>query len=85
MFWVLKKPSHRDASFEYPQHMFWLRKKKNNFQVHTLIWRPEKQNINLLDSDEFSHTDKSIKMGLSITYFKGTQADISQLWYISVP
>ena len=34
------KPSHRDGSFEYPQHMFWLRYKKYNFQVHTLIWGP---------------------------------------------
>ena len=23
-----KEPSHRDGSFEYPQHMFWLRNKK---------------------------------------------------------
>ena len=33
-----KEPSHRDGSFEYPQHMFWLRNKKNNFQLRTLIW-----------------------------------------------
>ena len=32
-----KEPSHRDDSFEYPQHMFWLRNKKNKFQVRTLI------------------------------------------------
>ena len=25
--------SHWDGSFEYPQHMFWMRNKKNNFQV----------------------------------------------------
>ena len=25
---------------EYPQHMFWLRNKKNNFQLRTLNWRP---------------------------------------------
>ena len=31
-----KEVSHRDGSFEYPQHMFWLRNKKNNFLVHTL-------------------------------------------------
>ena len=37
-FWCSKEPSHRDSSFEYPQHMFWLRDKKNNFQLHTLIW-----------------------------------------------
>ena len=35
-FWVLK----RTVSFEYPQHMFWLRNKKNNFQLRTLIWGP---------------------------------------------
>ena len=31
-----KEPSHRDGSFEYPQHMFWLRNKKNIFQLHNL-------------------------------------------------
>ena len=35
-----KEPSHKDGSFEYPQHMFWLRNKKNNFQLHTLILGP---------------------------------------------
>ena len=24
-----------------PEHMFWLRNKKNDFQIHTLIWRPD--------------------------------------------
>ena len=37
-FWCSEEPSHRDGSFEYPQHMFWLRNKENNFQLHTLIW-----------------------------------------------
>ena len=27
-------------SFEYPKHMFWLRNKKNKFQLHTLIFGP---------------------------------------------
>ena len=40
-FWCSKEPSHRDGSFEYPQNMFWLRNKKNNFQLCTLIWRPD--------------------------------------------
>ena len=31
-FGCSKESSHRDGSFEYPKHMFWLRKKKNNFQ-----------------------------------------------------
>ena len=37
-----KEPSHWDGSFEYPQHMFWLRNKTNYFLVvHTLnlfVW-----------------------------------------------
>ena len=40
MFGSSKEPTHRDGSLEYPQHMFWLRNKNNNFQLHTLIWRP---------------------------------------------
>ena len=39
-FGFSKEPSHRDGSFEYLQHMFWLRNKKNNFQLRTLIWGP---------------------------------------------
>ena len=31
MFLVLKTPSHYDGSFEYPQHMFRLRNKKQLF------------------------------------------------------
>ena len=30
-FGCSKELSHQDGSFEYPQHMFWLRNKKNNF------------------------------------------------------
>ena len=33
-----KEPSHREGSFEYPQHMFRLKIKKNNFQLRILIW-----------------------------------------------
>ena len=40
-FGCSNEPSHRDSSFEYPQHMFWLRNKKDNFHLHTLIWGPE--------------------------------------------
>ena len=35
-FGCSKEPSHWDGSFEYPQHMFWLRNKKINFSLHTL-------------------------------------------------
>ena len=31
---------HQEGSFEYPQHMFWFRNKKNNFLVYTLILGP---------------------------------------------
>ena len=39
-FGCSKEPSHRDGCFKYPQHMFWLRNNKNNFQLRTLIWGP---------------------------------------------
>ena len=32
-FWCSKEPSQRDGSFEYQQHMFWLRKKKISFKI----------------------------------------------------
>ena len=35
-FGCSKEPSHRDDSFEYPQHMFWFRNKKIIFLLHTL-------------------------------------------------
>ena len=31
-----KEPTHRDGSFECPQHMFWLRNKKVKFSLRTL-------------------------------------------------
>ena len=47
VFWALKKQSHLDSSFEYPQHIFWLRNMKNNFQILTLIWGPGFQLVRL--------------------------------------
>ena len=35
-FGCSKEPSHRDGSFEYPQHMFWLRIKEIIVLVRTL-------------------------------------------------
>ena len=35
-FGCSKAPSHGDGSFEYTQHMFWLRNKKINYLVRTL-------------------------------------------------
>ena len=37
---VAQKNCLIEMFFEYPQHMFWLRNKKNNFQLRTFIWRP---------------------------------------------
>ena len=39
-FGCSKEQSLHNGSFEYPQHMFWMRNKKNNFQLRTLIWGP---------------------------------------------
>ena len=35
-----KELSHLDGSFEYPQHMFWLRNKKIKFSFRTLNENP---------------------------------------------
>ena len=43
-----KEPSHLDVSFEYPQHMFWMRNKENRFPIRTLIWRPVRPLLLLL-------------------------------------
>ena len=49
-----KKKKHKKTPkncyfFKYPRHMFWLRNKKNNFQVRTLIWGPEFALFTLMD------------------------------------
>ena len=66
-FGCSKEPSHRDGSFEYPQHMFWLRNKKINFQLHTLIWRPG-VGLSLSDGVSLKNSwlmiDSSIKLDL---------------------
>ena len=37
MYWVLKKPRlHLDSSFEYLQHIFWLRNKQMSFNYALL-------------------------------------------------
>ena len=36
-FGCSKELSHWDGSLEYPQHIFWLKNKKYNFQLRTLI------------------------------------------------
>ena len=36
-----KEPSQLDGSFEYPQHMLWLRNKKKNFSVTHSYQGPE--------------------------------------------
>ena len=35
-FGCSKEPSHWDGSFEYPQHMFWMRNKENSFRYALL-------------------------------------------------
>ena len=37
-FGCSKVPSHRDGSFEYPQHMFWSRNKKKKFRWGPAYW-----------------------------------------------
>ena len=61
-FWVLKRTVLLRRSFEYPQHMFWLRNKNDNFQLHTLIWRPSLIELHLVENpeDRFSRVEAQL-------------------------
>ena len=67
-FGCSKEPSHGDGSFEYPQHMFWLRNKKNNFQLRTLIWGPplSLKGQLFLDKMKLNNFSKAITVSLWI-------------------
>ena len=53
-FGCSKEPSHRDDSFEYPQHMFQL-KIKNDFQLCTIIWSPGDGLANSINAYRTAH------------------------------
>ena len=72
-FGCSKEPSHRDVSFEYPQHMFWLRNKKNNFQLHTLIWGPECRYMDNTGIHEF--LSRCILHSEFLTYLHSSQSN----------
>ena len=58
-FGCSKEPSHLDGSFEHPQHMFWLRNMKNNFQLHNL--RADKDFKELLSSNRYKLAGRPIE------------------------
>ena len=72
-FGCSKEPSHRDGSFEYPQHMFWMRNKENNFPIHTLIWRPA-----FYSSSIFSKESTFRKKIQDFVYNTGSTTRVSQ-------
>ena len=53
-FGCSKERSKLDGSFEYPQHMFWLRNKKYNFQLCTLILGPVSLSLSYKNMKSFS-------------------------------
>ena len=62
-----KEPSHRDGSFEYPQHMFLFRNKKNNFHLHTLNWGPAQSMLVDSDSCQNLTLDSCICLSYDVT------------------
>ena len=68
-FGFSKEPSRPDGSFEYPQHMFWLRNKKNNFQIRTLILGPVSQD----------QTDKNLNKGFKFQFSFPFQPNINSV------
>ena len=53
-----KEPSHLDGSFEYPQHMFWMRNKESYFPISTRIWRPDSY-VFIIDFNPSMHFELS--------------------------
>ena len=47
-FGCSKETSHRQGSFEHPQHRFWMRNKKNNFQICSLLRPVSHMRISIL-------------------------------------
>ena len=70
-FGCTKEPSHWDGSFEYPQHMFWMRNKENNFPIGTLICRPAccLLTIRMLSVIDNKDTDQTVKIHLLMCVF----------------
>ena len=58
-FGCSKESSHRDGSFEYPQHMFWLRIKNIIFLLHVLILETCLRNMHIKVLVEQSMFDKT--------------------------
>ena len=54
-FGCSKELSHRDETFEYPQHMFWLRSKKINFNY--ALFSNSLYRIALVDLDSLQNLD----------------------------
>ena len=54
-FGCSKELSHRDDTFEYPQHMFWLRSKKINFNY--ALFSNSLYRMALVDLDSLQNLD----------------------------
>ena len=68
---------HRDGSYEYPQYMFWLRNKKNNFQLRSLIWGPVNWLSQHVDWDVKLQTKQKTKFLNITTSIKGLKLLLS--------
>ena len=64
-FGCSKESSHGDSSFEYSQHMFWMRNKENSFPIHTLIWRSDV----LFSLFQSLNTAMIFKINISLFFF----------------
>ena len=71
-FGCSKEPSHWDGSFEYPQHMFWMRNKVNSFPIRTLIWKSVIPKTTAKHNAIFTQ----VKIAYYLDYFKGVKKNI---------
>ena len=91
-FGCSKEPSHWDISFKYPQHMFWLINKNNNFSLRTFNWRLVCHNIlrmwDIFPSFKIywqNAGDRGLKCGQSLLlhpYFVYASKGFAGNWYL---
>ena len=62
---------HRAGSFEYPQHMFWLRNKNNNFLLRTFILGPINIEFNPLYTGTFTNSEDPDEMPHDAAFHQG--------------
>ena len=82
-FGCSKEPSHLGSSFEYPQHMFWMKNTENSFPICTLIWSPVQWDFGsycLCEQPRLRRACEYAQSRLSLRCFHTQSRDVNEVW-----